>query len=64
MKYLYASFTGYAGFYHGMGLDTLEIDFSKCTSNITLITGRNASGKTTLLNALRCRKEVKIIRQW
>lgn len=52
MKYLYASFTGYAGFYHGMGLDTLEIDFSKCTSNITLITGRNASGKTTLLNAL------------
>ncbi len=52
MKYLYASFTGYAGFYHGMGLDTIEIDFSKCTSNITLITGKNASGKTTLLNAL------------
>ena len=52
MKYLYASFTGYAGFYHGMGLDTIEIDFSKCVSNITLITGRNASGKTTLLNAL------------
>lgn len=52
MRYLYAGFTGYAGFYHGMGLDTIEIDFSKCTSNITLITGKNASGKTTLLNAL------------
>ena len=52
MKYLYASFTGYAGFYHGMGLNKLEIDFRKSISPIILITGKNASGKTTLLNSL------------
>lgn len=52
MKYTYACFVGYAGFFHGLGLNKVEIDFTKCVSNIVLIVGKNASGKTTLMNAL------------
>ena len=52
MKYTYACFIGYAGFFHGLGLNKVEIDFTKCVSNIVLIVGKNASGKTTLMNAL------------
>lgn len=52
MKIVYASFKGYIGFYAKMGLEKLEIDFSKSRSNIILIVGMNGSGKSTLLNAL------------
>ena len=52
MKIIYAKFRGYAGFYHGMGLETLEIDFSKSKYNIVLIVGKNGCGKSTLLSAL------------
>lgn len=52
MRYTYASFTGYAGFFHGLGLKTFEVDFTRCVSNIILIVGKNASGKTTLMNSL------------
>ena len=52
MRYTFASFTGYAGFFHGLGLRTFEVDFTRCISNIVLIVGRNASGKSTLMNSL------------
>ena len=53
MRFLYAKFKGYIGFYNGCyGLQELEIDFTKCKHNIILIHGINGSGKSTLLNAL------------
>ena len=52
MRYLYACFEGYIGFYTGLQLERLEIDFSKCRHNIVLIVGKNGSGKTTLMSAL------------
>lgn len=52
MRYLRARFTGYIGFYNGMNLDVVDIDFTKCTNRIVLITGRNGSGKSTLLSHL------------
>lgn len=52
MKYLRARFTGYVGFYSGMGLEVLDIDFSKATHSIILIIGNNGCGKSTLINSL------------
>lgn len=52
MRYLRATFKGYIGFYSGLGLETVDIDFSKSTHNIVLITGMNGCGKSTLINAL------------
>ena len=52
MRYIYASFKGYIGFYNGLGLEKLEIDFTKCKNNIVLICGGNGVGKSTLLNSL------------
>lgn len=52
MRYIYACFKNYIGFYNGMGLDKVEIDFTKCKNNIVLISGINGSGKSTLMNAL------------
>lgn len=52
MRYLYAYFEGYIGFYTGLGLTKLEIDFTKCKHNIVLISGMNGCGKSTLMNSL------------
>ena len=52
MRYIRARFKGYIGFYNGMGLEIVDIDFSKCVHNIVLILGGNGSGKSTLLNSL------------
>lgn len=52
MRYLYACFKGYIGFYNGLGLDKVEIDFSKCKYDIILIHGINGCGKSTLMNSL------------
>ena len=52
MRYLYASFKGYIGFYNGLGLEKVEIDFSKSRTGIILIHGINGCGKSTLLSAL------------
>lgn len=52
MRYLYAKFEGYIGFYTGLGLSKLEIDFTKCKHNIVLISGMNGCGKSTLMNSL------------
>lgn len=52
MRYIYACFKGYIGFYSGLGLDKVEIDFTKCKNRIILISGINGCGKSTLMNAL------------
>ena len=52
MRYLRAQFKNYIGFYNGMNLDVVDIDFTKCQHNIILIGGKNGSGKSTLLNHL------------
>ncbi|MBR6289164.1 MAG: hypothetical protein IKR19_07515 [Acholeplasmatales bacterium] len=52
MKYLRATFKGYIGFYSGLGLEVVDIDFTKSTHNIILITGINGCGKSTLINSL------------
>ena len=52
MKYLQATFKNYIGFYNGMGLYEVSIDFSKCMNRIILIMGKNGSGKSTLNNHL------------
>lgn len=49
MKYLRATFKNYIGFFNGMGLYKVDIDFSKSTHNIILITGKNGAGKSTLM---------------
>ena len=52
MKFIYASFKNYIGFYNGLGLNEVTIDFSKCRHKMILITGKNGSGKSTLMKAL------------
>ena len=52
MRFIYAKFTGYIGFYNGIGKTELEIDFSKAKNRICVINGANGTGKSTLLNAL------------
>ena len=52
MKFIYASFKNYIGFYNGLGLNEVTIDFSKCKHKMILITGKNGSGKSTLMKAL------------
>lgn len=44
MRYLKSRFKNYIGFYNGMGLEEVIIDFRKCTHNILLITGANGCG--------------------
>ena len=43
----------YGGIYNGLGLNEIEIDFTKCQHRIILIKGDNGSGKSTIENALK-----------
>ena len=52
MRIQYFKLMNYAGIYNGMGLNIIEIDFSKCTHVITMISGQNGSGKSTILKSL------------
>ena len=52
MKYIRAKFTNYIGFYNGMGLYEMDIDFTRCQNKMILITGKNGSGKSTLMSSL------------
>lgn len=52
MRYLYIKLTGYIGIYNGSGLEEIEIDLSKSTNKIILVSGSNGSGKSSLLNAI------------
>lgn len=52
MKYKWIELNGYAGFYNGMGLTQIKIDFTKCKTNKIIIRGSNGSGKSTLINSI------------
>ena len=52
MRYLYCKLVGYAGIYNGLGLYEIELDFSKCKNKITVISGPNGVGKSTIIKAL------------
>ena len=52
MIYTHARFENYIGFYNGMGLNVVDIDFTLCRHNVILISGMNGSGKSTLMSAL------------
>ena len=52
MKYLNATFKNYIGFFNGMGLYEITIDFTKCQHDIILIQGGNGRGKSTIMNHL------------
>lgn len=43
----------YAGIYNGMGINEIEIDFTKCKNHIILIRGDNGSGKSTLVKSIK-----------
>lgn len=52
MRYKWIELIGYIGFYNGMGLNQINIDFTKCKYNKILIRGKNGAGKSSLLNAI------------
>ena len=52
MRITYLKLIGYIGIFNGLGLQKIEIDFSKCRNNITLLVGSNGSGKSTLQKAM------------
>ena len=52
MRIVYFRLLNYAGIYNGMGINELKIDFAKCNHVITMISGKNGVGKSTLLKSL------------
>ena len=52
MRYLYIRLENYIGILNGQGLDKIEIDLSKATNKIILVSGANGSSKSTILNAI------------
>ena len=52
MRYKWIELYGYAGFFNGMGLNQIKIDFTKCKTNKIIIRGSNGSGKSTLIKAI------------
>lgn len=75
MRITYLKLVGYIGIYNGLGLNEIEIDFSKSKFKKVVIRGANGSGKSTLIKALNimpdnnssliptmeCRKEISIL---
>lgn len=51
MRFLNIKLTGYIGVYQGMGLNQIEIDFTKAKHRLIIIKGANGSGKSTLQQA-------------
>ena len=52
MKITRLKLENFLGIKHGMNKTEIEIDFSKCVNTITMILGRNGSGKSTILSQL------------
>ena len=52
VKLVRLKLVNFIGIYLGLGLNEIEIDFSKSTNNIILILGNNGSGKTTIINEI------------
>ena len=42
----------FTSIYAGMSLKEIDIDFTKCQNDITLLVGKNGSGKTSILSNL------------
>jgi hypothetical protein len=54
MKILKAHFENFEGFYTGMNLRVIDLDFTKCNSSrFIMIFGKNFSGKSTLISQLQ-----------
>ena len=51
MRFLYVKLVGYIGLYNGLGLSEIEVDFTKSKNKITVISGPNGVGKSTIINA-------------
>ena len=52
MRLLCLRLENYIGIYNGMGLSSIEIDFSKCIHKVLIIKGDNGTGKSTIFKAL------------
>ena len=52
MRLLHLRLENYIGIYNGMGLNHIEIDFSKCIHKVLIIKGDNGTGKSTIFKAL------------
>jgi len=52
MKLLKFSLRGAIGIWKGLGVDEMEIDFQSLQSGLVALTGRNGSGKTTVIENL------------
>ena len=52
MRLLSLRLENYIGIYNGMGLSSIEIDFSKCIHKVLIIKGDNGTGKSTIFKAL------------
>lgn len=51
MRMIYLKLINYIGIYNGLGLNEIEIDFSKCKHRNVVIRGENGSGKSTIFNS-------------
>ena len=52
MRYLHIRLESYIGIYNGMGKEVIDIDLSNSNNKIILLSGKNGSGKTTILNSI------------
>lgn len=53
MKCLYLKLKNYIGVYNGMGLKSIELDFSKNDYKFIIFAGENGSGKSTIQNEIQ-----------
>lgn len=53
MKCLYLKLKNYIGIYNGMGLKSIELDFSKKDFKFIIFAGENGSGKSTIQNEIQ-----------
>lgn len=52
MRFIKIELINYIGIYNGLGLNSIEIDFTRCKFNKIIIRGDNGSGKSTLMKSL------------
>lgn len=57
MKILYIKAKNFIGIYSGTGKTEIEIDFTKGNNDITLLLGKNGSGKSSLMSILHPYRE-------
>lgn len=52
MRFTYLELENYIGIYNGMGLNSIQIDLSRCLHRTLIIRGENGSGKSTIFKAM------------